>query len=102
MASGARLPGKCRRPCRKASRNAGDELAPKDLPQHGNREEEARPRVDPLGAIRRQAASRHDAVDVGMVLQPLAPRVEDHQPANVGHPGASDSLATWSKVSAAA
>ena len=81
MASGARRPGNTGDP---AERRLGrrDELAPKDLPQHGNREEETRPRVDPLGAIRRQAASRDDAVDVGMVLQPLAPRVEDHQPAN--------------------
>ena len=62
---------------------AGDELAPKDFAEHGNRQKETRPRVDPPGAVRRQAARWHDAVDVGMVLQPLAPRVEHHQPANV-------------------
>ena len=55
--------------------DTGDELAPKQLAEDGNRQEEARPRVNPLGAIRRQSASRHDAVDVGMVLKPLATRV---------------------------
>ena len=62
---------------------AGDEFAPKDMSEHRDRQKEAWPRVDPLGAIRRQAARWHDAVDVGMVLQPLAPGMEDHQPADV-------------------
>ena len=38
--------------------------------------------MDPPGAVRRQAAHRYDAVDVGMVLQPLAPRVQHHRAAN--------------------
>ena len=62
----------------------GDELAPIDLPQHGNREEEAGPGVDPPGPVRGHAAHRHDAVDVGMMLESLAPRVQDHQPTDVG------------------
>jgi hypothetical protein len=61
---------------------AGDHLAAKEFPQDQDREEETRASMDPPGAVRRQAAHRHDAVDVGMVLQPLAPRVEHHQSAN--------------------
>ena len=62
----------------------GDELAPIDLPQHGNWEEEVGPGVDPPGPVRGHAAHRHDAVDVGMMLESLPPRVQDHQPAHVG------------------
>ena len=61
---------------------AGDELAAKEFPQDRDREEETGTGVDPPGAVRRQAAHRDDAMDVGMVLQSLAPRVEHHQPAN--------------------
>src|SRR4029450_13167400 len=62
---------------------AGDELAPKQLPEDGNREEEARPRVDPAGPVWRQSAHGHHAVDVGMMLQALPPGVQDHQAADV-------------------
>ena len=47
---------------------AGHELAAKDFAQDGDRQEEARPGVDPSGAVWCQAAHRHDAVDVRMVL----------------------------------
>jgi hypothetical protein len=33
--------------------DAGDELAPKQLPEDGNRQEETWPRVDPPRAVRR-------------------------------------------------
>jgi hypothetical protein len=75
-------------PLSKGRPDAGHELAAKDFPQDRDRQEEARTGVDPPGAVRGQAAHRHDAVDVRMVLQPLAPRVQHHQPAN----GAAQSL----------
>ena len=71
-------------PVREARRAARHEFAAKDLPEHLDGEKEGRPRVDPPRTIRRQPAGRHDAVDVGMVLQPLAPRMEDHEPADRG------------------
>ena len=40
--------------------------------------------VDPLRAFPRQATGGYDAVDVRMVLEPLAPGMEDHQPTDVG------------------
>jgi hypothetical protein len=75
-------------PLSKGSPEAGHELATKECPQNRDREEEARTGVDPPGAVRRQAAHRDDAVDVGMVLQALPPRVQDHQAAD----GASQAL----------
>ena len=61
---------------------AGHELAAKNLAQDGDRQEEARPGVDPLRAVWCHAAHRHDTMDVGMVLEALAPRVQHQQPAN--------------------
>ena len=60
----------------------GDELGAKDLPEDGNREKEAWAGVDPPCAVWRQAAHGDHAVDVGMVLEALAPGVEHHEPAN--------------------
>ena len=41
-------------------------------------------RSDPVGAIRRQAAARHDAVNVRVLLQRLSPRVQDAEESNLG------------------
>ena len=51
----------------------GDELAPKQLAEHGNRQEEARPGVDPLGPIRRHvrpSARRSGRGDGAAVVGP--------------------------------
>jgi len=40
--------------------------------------------VDPAGAVWRETAHGDDAMDVGMVLEPLSPRVEHHQPTDGG------------------
>ena len=69
---------------RKCLAQTGHEFAAKDLPQHRHRQEEGRARMDPARAIGGQPAGRHDAMDVGMMLQPLPPRVQDHQPADGG------------------
>ena len=61
---------------------AGHELAATELPKDGDRQEEARAGVDPSRAGWRQAAHWHDAMDVGGVLEALAPRVQHHEPAN--------------------
>ena len=63
---------------------AGDEFPAKDVSKDRNRQEEARAGMDPPRAVRRQAAHGHDAVDVGMMLETLPPRVEHHEPANSG------------------
>ena len=82
--SGASAPGKSRRPSRCASRRPATSLPRKTFPKDRNRQEEARAGVDPSGAVWREAAHRDDAVDVGMMLEPLPPRVEHHQPADGG------------------
>src|SRR4029450_2782561 len=62
---------------------ASHEFRTKNLPKDLPGQKESLSRVDPL-CVRRQAAGRHHAMDVRMMLQALAPRVEDHQPADGG------------------
>ena len=38
--------------------------------------------MDPARAVRRETTGRHDAMDVGMMLQALSPGVQDHQSAD--------------------
>ena len=61
----------------------GDQFPAEDLPQDLHREKEGRAGVDPPCPVWRQAAGGHHAVDVGMMLQSLPPRVQDHEPADV-------------------
>jgi hypothetical protein len=57
---------------------AVEELAPKDLRESPHGEQEARvSRRDPARAIAGQRAPRHDAMQVGMEREGLAPGVED-------------------------
>ena len=60
------------------------EQAPEQAGEHANRQEEAGPAGDPTLAIRRYAAARNDAVDMGMVIEVLAPGVQDGGDADVG------------------
>jgi hypothetical protein len=46
---------------------AVEEQATEQAREHPHRQEEARPTDDPAAAIKGDAASRHDAVDVGVV-----------------------------------
>ena len=61
-----------------------DKLPAKDATEYLHGEEEAGVfRRDPPLMIRREATRRHDAVDMRMADQPLPPRVEDAQHANL-------------------
>ena len=52
--------------------------------EHAHRQEEARPARDPALAVERDAAARHDHVDVGMMGQCRAPSVEHRGDADAG------------------
>ena len=60
------------------------ELAPEDAAEHAHRQEESRPAGDPARAVGRQPTPRHDAVHMRVVLEVLAPGVEDGQEADLG------------------
>ena len=62
----------------------GEELPPEDAAEDADRQEEAGFARDPARAVGRQPAARHDAVDVRVMLQVLAPGVEDGQEADLG------------------
>lgn len=63
---------------------AGDELAAEDTAEHPDREEEGSARGDPTGVIRCETAGSDHAVDMGMMLQPLVPGMEDAEEADLG------------------
>ena len=52
--------------------------------EHAHRQEEAGPAGDPARAVEREAAARHDAMDVRMMVQVLAPGVEHGDDADLG------------------
>ena len=60
------------------------EQAPEQAGEHANRKEEAGLAGDPTLAIRRYAAARNDAVHMEMVIEVLAPAVQDGSDADVG------------------
>src|SRR5437773_12274051 len=64
------------------------ELAPEQTREHLDVYKEVRPRSDPSAAIGRDAAARHDHVDVGMVRERRAPGVQHRGDADVGAEGA--------------
>jgi hypothetical protein len=62
----------------------GQELAPKEAAEDPDGKEEVRGRGYPTRPIGRQAAGGHHAVDVGMVVEVLAPGVEDSEEPDLG------------------
>ena len=52
--------------------------------EHAHRQEEAGPAGDPARAVERQAAAGHDAMDVRMMVQVLAPGMEHGDEADLG------------------
>jgi hypothetical protein len=62
----------------------GGELAAEDAAEYADGQEETWRGGDPAGAILSQAASMNDAVDVGMMLEVLAPAMEYAEQTNVG------------------
>ena len=59
-------------------------LTPEHAAEHAHRQEESGPAGDPARAIESQPASRHDAMHMRMVLEVLAPGVEDRQDSDLG------------------
>jgi hypothetical protein len=55
---------------------SGGELAAEYAAECADWQEEAVRRSDPSGAVGREAASRYDVVDVGMMLKVLSPSME--------------------------
>ena len=62
----------------------GGELAAEDAAENVDGQEEPWRGGDPAGAIFSQAASRNDAVDMGMMLEVLAPGMEYAEQTDVG------------------
>ena len=60
------------------------ELSPEETAQDANRQKETSTRGNPVPAVRREPATRHDAVHVWVVLEVLAPGMEHCQEADVG------------------
>ncbi len=63
----------------KEAAQSRDKLAPKDPAQYFHWQEEVIGRANPVLMIRRQSTSGHDAMNMGMRLQSLAPCMEDAQ-----------------------
>src|SRR5438105_6984608 len=60
---------------------AGQEKPTVETRQHLYRQKEARAAADPAAPVGRWPAARHNAVDMGMMMQVLSPGVQDrHQP----------------------
>jgi hypothetical protein len=60
---------------------AGQEKPAVETRQHLYRQKEAGAAADPAGPVDRWPATRHDAVDMGMMMEVLSPGVQDgHQP----------------------
>src|SRR5262249_52250786 len=53
-------------------------------PQHAHRQEETGATSDPVGTVKRGPAAGNDAMDVRMMLQGLAPGMENHGDAELG------------------
>ena len=62
---------------------AGDELATKHAPQHGDGEEEAWMGSNPAGVIGGESAGGNDTVDMGMKLEFLVPGVKHAEEADL-------------------
>src|SRR3954454_11983397 len=57
--------------------------AAKQARQHAHGQEKSRPAGDPASAVGRDAAVRHDAMEVGMVVKILAPAVQHRDEADL-------------------
>jgi hypothetical protein len=61
-----------------------EEQPAEETPEHANRQEEAGPAGDPARALERRAATRHNAVDMRMVMQVLDPGTDHGDEADLG------------------
>jgi hypothetical protein len=63
---------------------AGQEKPAVETRQHLYRQKEARAAADPAGPVDRWPATRHEAVEMGMMMQVLSPGVQDGDQPNRG------------------
>src|ERR1700730_9587917 len=61
-----------------------EKLAAEQTAQDAHGKKEVVPARDPAGAVERDSAARHDAVDVRVMMQVLAPGVEHREEADPG------------------
>ena len=61
-----------------------EQFAPEQASQHGTRQEVTSSAGDPAGTIQSQTTSGNQAVQMGMVLQILAPSMEHGEDADAG------------------
>src|SRR5207302_6093736 len=63
---------------------AGQEKPAVETRQHLDRQKEARSAGNPAGPVDRRPATRHDTVDMGMMMQVLSPGVQDGYEPDLG------------------
>jgi len=63
---------------------ASAELAAEDAAEHLHRQEEIGSRRDPARVVWRKATTRHDTMDVRVLLESLSPSVQDGEESNLG------------------
>ena len=68
----------------------GDQLPPKEPTQDPHRQQEMLAAWHPMPAIERNPSARYHAVEVGMVVKILSPRVQHREEADVGPKGFGD------------
>ena len=66
------------------SSESGDKLAPKHFAEHLHGKKEAVPWMNPGGLIESEPSRWNDAVNMRMMLQVLAPCMENAQEADIG------------------
>src|SRR4051794_38001845 len=68
----------------KCSSQTGDELASKDFPQYLDWQKESPARMSPARPIESQASRRNDVMNMRVMLQVLAPGMQNTEKADVG------------------
>jgi hypothetical protein len=66
------------------SSQSGDKFAPEHFTKHLHRKKEAVAGTNPGGLIESESSRRNDTVSMRMMLQVLAPDMENTQEANIG------------------
>ena len=83
MGEGCEFSGQVQLAVREGRLEAGDELATKHAPQHGDGEEEAWMGSNPAGVIAGESAGGNDAVHMRMKLELLVPGVQHAEEADL-------------------
>ena len=80
----AELAMKAELPLIEGAAEQSQELAPEDPAEHAHREKKTRSATDPSLAIPRRPSARDEAMHMGVLLEVLAPGVQDGQEADLG------------------